>query len=171
MTMAANHIENVLKRHGIHVPVTDERFSSHADLERGMRLRIECTDDEEHGKRITLGCGRFESTRPCPLTTFGAKSMADDLAEQHLIPKHGQERATLVHLLLRCSALFLDEELDHFTLSPLYLRENDYRVGSVGMTHSGPIGQRPRLEPDAHDKGAVFAYRRTARQKNVPKND
>lgn len=169
MVLDSNHVTSLLKQYGIHVPVTDERFLSHAALDRGTALRIECASNA-YGKQIILNCENYESTRFCPLGPDEAQSMVDDLHRLHLIPEHGQTRNTLAHLLMKCAELYVAEDLQRFTLAPVYLRENDYRIGAAEMAHAGMLEHRTRLAPEAHDKGAVFAYRRTARLKNVRKN-
>lgn len=160
--------EVLLKRYGIHAPVTDQRFLEHADLERGTPVQITCLDSRGR-EEIVLTCQDFTASKPCPLTQEDAANMVNDLQQRHLIPDRGHERHTLEHLLLRCSELFAAEHLERLRLAPVYLRENDYRVAAAEFTHRGAVDAKPRLDPGAHDTGAVFAYRPTARGRSVPK--
>lgn len=163
MAVSPSKIENLLRTYGIHTPVRDERFMSHAQLDRGTRLRILCVDDPMRGNCITVTSKRFKSTQACPLSPDDAASLVNELRRVHLIPDETHERNTLEHLLLRCSTLYTSEKLKRLELSPLYLRANDYRIAGVKIEPGLPLDAQPRLAPDAHDTGAVFAYRPTAR--------
>lgn len=161
MILKPAKVELLLKKFGIHAPA--------ADQDRGTALRITCHNDALGRKQIAVACLDFESFKPCPLTTEDAASIVNALHERHLIPGHAHEGHTLEHLLLRCSELFVAEDLESLSLAPVYLRENDYRVAHAEMAHKGPVEAKARLDPDAHDKSAVFDYRPTARGRAIPK--
>ena len=156
----------LLEKHEIHAPVSDARFAAHARLDRGTPLTISCVNDLMHGPLITLGHGRFRASHACPLTAESAAGIAGHMHEAGLLPAAGQERKTLEHLLMRASELYVEENLERMLLSPVYLRENDYRIGGIQMERQSEVVEHRRLTPDAHDKGAVFAHRRTTPPKN-----
>ena len=163
----AEKMHDLLDRHGIHAPVSDERFLSHGDTDRGIRMRIVCAPDERWGSTIAVSCNGEDVSRTIPLTREKAAGIVDKLRRRKLVPAASAEQHTLTNLLMRCSDLYVAENLESLVLDPLYLRENDYRVGSAAMTSSHAGETHERLGPHAHDTGAVFAYRPTARLKNV----
>jgi len=160
MSEIAEKTAVLLRRYGVHVPVTDERFAGHADLERGTPLQVVFRPDERYGRVAAVTCAGVEVVRACPLTREKAAGIVDKLRRRGVLPALYQERATLTHLLVRCSELYLRENLERLELDPVYLRQNDYRIAGVQLVPQGPLHAEPRLEPHAHDKNAVFAHRR-----------
>ncbi|HEV3153836.1 MAG TPA: hypothetical protein VGZ02_08545 [Candidatus Baltobacteraceae bacterium] len=154
----------LLKRYGIHAPVTDERFLGHADVDRGIVLEIACEPDDRYGKILAVTCQDERVFRSCPLTREKASGIVDKLRRRGVLPDRAQERNTLTNLLVRCADLYSREQLESLELSPVYLRENDYRIGCAHANALGSAAVKPRLAPHAHDKGAVFAHRPTGRR-------
>lgn len=166
MQLDVKTTETLLERYGIQSPVTDKRFAAHADLQRGTRIDIHCELDPVWGKRLKLKCDRLELSRSCPIEADEAQVLSDQLRQAGLLSQRSQKSKTLEHLLHSASNLYVSEGLDLLHLA-VYLRENGYRVANVRMEHSGSLHAKRRLEPGAHDKGAVYAYRPTARQKHA----
>jgi hypothetical protein len=161
MRVPQSTVDALLVKYHIHPPVTDERYLRHADIARGVALHVVCLRDRVLGDRIIVSSGRARWTRACPLSPENAKALAAEIADERALPHASQELETLVHLLLRCSRLFADEGLARLRLAPVYVRRNDYHIGSAAMASTSHIAAHKRLEPHAHDRDAVFAHRRT----------
>lgn len=165
MRVPKNAVDALLARYRIHTSLAGE---PHADLARGVPLRILCLDDSLLGKRIVIASNRERFERACPISEDDARQLVSELREQGVLPNHVQELQMLEHLLVRCSQLFVDEGLRRLRLAPVYIRRNDYRVGGAAMTSASHISAVKRLDPHAHDAGAVFAHRPTVRRKYDP---
>lgn len=161
-------VEALLAQYRIHTPITDERYLHHADVSVGVPLHIVCVDDPLFGKRLVVSSNRRRWTLGCPLSPDHAAGLVRELRESGVLPKDRQTLEMVEHLLLRCSALFTEHALQRLRLAPVYVRRNDYQVGGAAMNSSARISAVKRLEPHAHDVGAVFAHRPTVRQKYDP---
>jgi hypothetical protein len=83
------------------------------------------------------------------------------------LPDVFHEDMTLVHLLLKCSRLYVESDLAGLHLD-CHLSTRGYRVNEVRISSDRGLDVVPRLEPHAHDRKAVFPWRRTAR---IPKRN
>ncbi|HEV2261205.1 MAG TPA: hypothetical protein VGR69_02815 [Candidatus Rubrimentiphilum sp.] len=155
--------QELLGRYGIHAPVSDERFLRHGQIDLGVPIGIEAFADETGQKFIALHAHDFGTVRPCPLTYEVAESMVEQLHAEGCVPLSGIMRLMLTNLLVRSTKLFLKENLENLSLSPIYVRKNDYRIGAVKVFSGKNLRVHKRLAPDAHDRRAVFPYRPTAR--------
>lgn len=159
MKLSANAVATLLAKYHIQPPVTDERFLEHADVTRGTQLSLLCFEGKDSRKRLAVGWNRMRWLHECPISEDDAAQTLRELHAAGAVPAAYQEQHTLQHLLVRCSHLYLDEGLLRLRLAPVYLRENGYRIGSAWMWSKSPVTVPRRLEPDAHDKAAVFAHR------------
>src|SRR5579872_621096 len=157
MRLPAETTHALLAKYHIHKPVTDERFLHHADVTRGVPLSIICLTDPYAGKQIIVSSNRKRCVQACPLSLQHAEMLVGELGDQGIFSSTPAEREMLAHLLLRCSELFVHEGLQRFYLAPVYVRPNDYRIGHASMSSGSRISIEQRLDPHAHDKGAVFA--------------
>lgn len=161
--ISENVVVELLRRYGIHAPVTDERYLRHAELDRGYRLTLEVKEDGDR-PHIMLRRGEAEASRIVPLTEFAARSMVAEFCEAAALPAlSSRARATLAHVLEEAARLFSEEQLASLRFEPFYLRDNDYRVMHVQAQAKKKLRLKKRLIATAHDAGAVFAYRPTAR--------
>ncbi len=153
----------LLDRHGIHAPVDDERERRHGRSGRGTPIGIEAVHGENGQSFIALRAHRYVTMRLCSVSLSSAQSMVGQLHLEGRVPLSPTLRLMLTNLLVRASKLFVEEALEQFLIDPVYVREHDYRIGRVKMLSTKEPHIRKRLAPDAHDRGAVFAYRPTAR--------
>ena len=160
--LRAQDVVELLRRYEIHPPTSDERYLAHAKTDRGVRLwlRVEPAFD---GMRISLGHESARVWRLLPLSHFEAQEMVAQLASDAAVPLTENARGLLAHLLERAGRLSETASLMTLVFDPLFVRENDYTIVGVGMWADRRLRLRRRLAPDAHDRGAVFAYRPTAR--------
>lgn len=167
-SFTTREIEGLLKRHGIHAPLTDGGVLKHGFEIKGTQLRIDCLNDTPDGPRIFLSGAKVTSSASLPLDRQEADGLVAALRVAHALPAHAQELKTLKHLVMSCSDLHASEDVRRLRLT-LFLRENDYRIISAEIAGHAAHHARERLEPHAHDQGAVYDYRPTARLKNPPK--
>ena len=157
----------LLRQYGINPPVTDERLARHLDLTRGIALEIDATEDPYFGPSLRLTIGGRRSSVPCPMNSDEAERLVDEFRLAHLLPDVFHEDMTLVHLLLKCSKLFVETGLVGLHLE-CHLSIRGYRVNEVRVSSDGRLDVVPRLDPHAHDRKAVFPGRPTAR---MPKHN
>jgi hypothetical protein len=155
----------LLRQYGISPPVTDERFARHADLAKGIPFTIDAAEDPYFGQSIRLTIGHRRSSAPCPMSQDEAERLVDEFRLAHLLPDVFHEDMTLVHLLLKCSRLSVESGVTGLHLD-CHLSTRGYRVNEVRISTEGRLDIVPRLEPHAHDRKAVFPWRRTARIPN-----
>ncbi len=169
MTAIADKLDaaRLLRQYGISPPVTDERFARHADLARGIPFVIDAAEDPYFGQSIRLTIGHRRSSAPCPMNQGEAERLVEEFRLAHLLPDVFHEDMTLVHLLLKCSRLYVESDLAGLHLD-CHLSTRGYRVNEVRISSDRGLDVVPRLEPHAHDRKAVFPWRRTAR---IPKRN
>jgi|GEM_PF-3404143 len=138
----------LLRRYGINPPVTDERFARHADLTKGIPLAIDAADDPYFGRNIRLTIGRRRSSAACPLDQYEADRLVEEFRLAHLLPDVLHEDTTLVHLLLKCSALYVENGLAGLHVD-CHLTTRGYRVNEVRISsdsaHSEPQLKEARI--------------------------
>ncbi len=167
MDIDAATTARILRSYGINPPVTDKRFARHADLDVGISLTIDVTDDSYLGRSVRLRIGRRLSSGPCPMNESEAKTLVEEFRLAHLLPDVFKEDRTLVHLLVKCSQLYVESGLTRLHLA-CHLTPRGYRVNEAHMLSERALTAPLRLEPHAHDRKAVFPWRRTARVKKSP---
>lgn len=152
----------LLRIYGINPPVADERFLAHHDVDTGIPVTIDGVADPEFGPSIRLKISGRRSARMCPVTEFEAETLVAEFHAEQLLAVDPKVDRTLVHLLMKCSKLYQDSGISELHLV-LYITPQGYRTHAVYMLRTRNVSIRKRLAPNAHDTGAVFAWRRTAR--------
>lgn len=168
MTVDSQTAARLLRIYGINPPVTDERFAAHHDLDAGIPVTMDAVNEPDLGQCVRLKISGKRFARMCPVTEDEAAAMVSQFHDEHLLPPDEKLDRTLVHLVLKCSKLFLEAGVGELHLV-LYLTPQGYRTHAVYMLRTRMLPVKRRLAPDAHDVGAVFPWRPTARQKNVNK--
>lgn len=156
MTATADKVDaaRLLRRYGISPPSADEKA--------GIPFIIDAAEDAYFGKSIRLTIGHRRSSAPCPMNQDEAERLVDEFRLAHLLPDVFREDMTLVHLLLKSSLLYVEQGLTGLHLDGRLSRRG-YGLNEVRISSEGALNVLPRLEPHAHDRKAVFPWRRTAR--------
>lgn len=162
ITVDSQTATRLLRIYGINPPVTDERFLAHHDVDAGIPVTIDGMLDSEFGPAIRLKISGKRSLRMCPVTEYEAQALVAEFHTASLLPADPKVERTLVHLLVKCSKLYQDSGISELHLV-LYVTPQGYRTHAVYMLRARNLAIRRRLAPGAHDAGAVFAWRRTAR--------
>lgn len=162
ITVDSQTAMRLLRIYGINTPVTDERFAAHHDLEGGIPVTLDGVVDPELGPAIRLKISKQRGMRMCPVAEYEAETLVNEFhAAGVLAPEEKRDR-TLVHLLVKCSKMYMDSGIGELHLV-LYLTPQGYRTHAVYMLRSRNVTVKKRLTPNAHDAGAVFPWRPTAR--------
>jgi hypothetical protein len=162
ITVDSQTATRLLRIYGINPPVTDERFAAHHELDTGIPVTIDGVADPEFGPSIRLKISGRRSSRMCPVNEFEAQTLVAEFHAEQLLPVDPKTDRTLVHLLTKCSRLYTDSGISELHLV-LYLTPQGYRTHAVYMLRTRTVSIKKRLSPNAHDAGAVFAWRRTAK--------
>lgn len=166
MTVDSQTAARLLRIYGINPPVTDERFATHHNLETGIPVTLDAVNDPALGNCVRLKISGRRLARLCPVTQYEAETLVAEFHNEHLLPPDEKTDRTLVNLLTKASKLFTEAGVGELHLV-LYITPQGYRTHAVYMLRTRNIPVKRRLTPDAHDSGAVFPWRRTARQKKV----
>jgi hypothetical protein len=162
-------IRVLLEKYAIAPPPTDARFLSHAQTDAGVPVMITARIDPELGPMLRASINGEHAERACPLTEDAAMAIVEYLRSKRLIAGDAQAQRTLAHLLVKCGRMFAETGADELRLTPVYVAADGYRIHEVSMRTTKPIKAKPRLEGDAHDKGAVFTARPTGRRTGARK--
>lgn len=153
----------LLRRYKIHTPVSDERYLAHADLDRGYQAAIAIGPHHGESSTIALVHGDYRIERLVPLSEFEAAAMVEQLRTAGMVPLGESVSAMLANVLVQAAKLYEQESLAALALDPIFIRTNDYRVANVTIDARKKTAVKKRLAGAAHDAGAVFPYRPTAR--------
>lgn len=154
--LSEDEAAELLRRYKIHAPAND-------DFNGGYKAAIRIATEADGTTGVTLSHGDFAARRMMPLGEFEAGSLVDELRESGKVPLSVNLSAMLVNVLVQAARMFESESLGSLELNPLFIRTKDYRVAGVAMAAQKKAAVKRRLAGDAHDAGAVFPYRPTAR--------
>lgn len=162
ITVDSQTAMRLLRIYGINTPVTDERFAAHHELDSGIPVTLDGVADPELGPAIRLKISKQRGMRMCPVTEYEAETLVDEFHAAGILPPDEKRDHTLAHLVVKCSKLYTDSGIGELHLV-LYLTPQGYRTHAVYMLRARNVSVKKRLTPNAHDVGAVFPWRRTAR--------
>ncbi|MGC1380854.1 MAG: hypothetical protein WA814_07495 [Candidatus Baltobacteraceae bacterium] len=111
----------------------------------------------EGGVRLTVAGATV--TAPKPHDAGEARAIVDRLRAQGAIPKDASFERMLADVLLKAARVFDDADANSLELAPLHLHPTSYGIGQVTLMHERPLRIKPRLDPDSHDRHAVFNHR------------
>jgi hypothetical protein len=158
MKATETEIERLLASHGIASLGTGGGDS--AEAARGGRiaeLRIERRDDTESILTVTIG-SHFVESRP-PHDDAEAQSIIASLRSQGAIPDDASFEHMLADLLIKAAKMFEDCEATSLEFRPLHLHPASYHIGKATLIHGKALKTKARLQPDSHDRHAVFDHR------------
>lgn len=146
----------LLRRYKMHAP-SAEKFDD------GYKAAIHIGTEPDGTTAVALTHGEFTARRMMPLGEFEAGAMAEEFRTSGNVPLSDNLKAMLTNVLVQAARMFESESLGSLELNPLYIRSKDYRVASVSIATKKKAAVKRRLAGGAHDAGAVFPYRPTAR--------
>jgi len=120
------------------------------------RLSIDRQDGEE---MLELAVGEHDVKSRAPHSDEEARKIVGLLRAQHAIPDDHSFEHMLADLLLKITKLFDECGATRLELAPLHLHATSYYIEKALLLHEKPLRITARLEPDSHDRRAVFDHR------------
>lgn len=118
-------------------------------------LAVHCAVDDMLGKAIELRSGAHRAKRMCPLGSFEATSMLEELRSKRNPAGSKKTAHMLEHLLVKIAALYLELDAESLVVDPVALRDNHYAVADAIVRVARKPQLTPRLAGDAHDRSAA----------------
>jgi len=164
MRATDNEIARLLARYGI-APLAVRGSDSMKAARRGRMANL-LIAREENAEILTLTVGgkRTRSNRPHDLAE--ARAIVVALRSAAALPDDPSFEHMLADLLVKAAKLFEETGATRFELSSLRLHPTSYHIGKATLLHDKPLHIKARLEPDSHDRRAVFDHRHGDSTKN-----
>jgi hypothetical protein len=152
-----DQIERLLARHKI-ASTKVEGSDSAASAHGGWRADLTIQRRPPHDIVILdVGNATLERSRPTDETS--ARKIVAEIRIAARLPHDPSFEHMLAELLLRASNLFEDVHATTLEFSSLRLHSSTYHIGEVTLLTDKPPHVAARLEPDSHDRRAVFDHR------------
>ncbi len=157
MEATKTEIDRLLERSGI-APLEIHGTDSSAAARGGREgnLCIVRSDGRDIAV-LTVGNGRADG--PVPHNLAEALAIVQMLRAKAAIPDDASFEHMLGDLLVKATKLFEESGATKFELGSLRLHPTSYHAGSATLIHDKPLHVGARLEPDSHDRRAVFDHR------------
>jgi hypothetical protein len=126
-------------------------------LRKGTSVVVTGGSTAEAEAAITVSLGEHRAQRLVPVTDFLAWGMVGELAEPLLKPETQLGRA-IANLIVKLSHMYVDSHLAAFSLTVL-IEGDHYEIvpKTVELTPTHETTIPHRLDPHAHDRGALHA--------------
>ncbi|MGC8586701.1 MAG: acetate--CoA ligase family protein [Candidatus Micrarchaeia archaeon] len=105
---------------------------------QGVEIIIGSNVDKQFGKMLLLGLGGIYvetfkdfSLRVCPISSYDAESMIDQLKSKDIVTYSGKAKGMLKRLLLSMSRFVEDNDFDEIDLNPVIIREDGYDLVDI----------------------------------------
>lgn len=159
ITVDSQTATRLLRIYGINPPVTDERFGQ--DSEPGISITIDGVVDPERGPSIRLKINGRRLLRACPVSEYEAERLVAEFHDENLLDPDPKADRTLVHLLTKCSKLYMEAGINELHLV-LYITPLGYRTHAVYMLRTRNIVAKRPFTAKGTD-ASQFPWRRPAR--------
>lgn len=157
MKATLDQIERLLARHKIASTKVEGSDSAEA-AQGGWQADLIIQRRPPHDVLIlAVGNATFERSRPTDETSAG--KIVEEIRIPARLPHDPSFEHMLAELLLRASKLFEDAHATKLEFSSLRLHRSTYHIGEVTLLTDKPLHVEARLEPDSHDRRAVFDHR------------
>jgi hypothetical protein len=157
MKATKDEIETLLARHHIAPPETAGTSSKAAAS--GGRLASLSIERRDDSAIMSLAIGNALAEAPAPKTLEGARAIVAKVRTEASLGHDPSFEHMLAELLLRASEMFEESEATRLDFTPLHVHPTSYHIGEVTLFVEKPLHLRARLEPDSHDRRAVFDHR------------
>jgi hypothetical protein len=135
------------------------RGSDSMKASRGGRMANLCIAREDGAERLILTVAGKRADGNLPHDLAGARAIVGTLRSEAALPDDPSFEEMLADLLVKAAKLFEETGATRFELSSLRLHPTSYHIGKVTLLHDKPLHVKARLEPDSHDRRAVFDHR------------
>ena len=126
---------------------------------QGGRISNLCIVRKNDGGTLTVMIGDKSATADLPRGLTGACRIVERLRSQAALPNDPSLEHMLADLLVKAARLFEETGATRFELSSLRLHPASYHIGKATLLHEKPLHVKERLEPDSHDRRAIFDHR------------
>ncbi len=106
----------------------------------GLEIIVGGKTDSQFGKLLLIGLGgvyvetfRDFALRLCPISRIDALSMLHQLRSSGIIAPDKKSEGTIISLLEKASALFVENEMDELDLNPIILHDGTYDAVDLRM--------------------------------------
>jgi hypothetical protein len=150
-------IDDLLARHGI-AALTSSGTDSQASARGGVVATVDIVpNDAAPFMRVSIG--GIAATGHCPLDHVRAAAIVRALRKSCHMPSDASFDHMLANLLVKLSGLYVDSGAKKMSISDLHLHPTSYHIGQLSIDRATRGHLIPRLDPDSHDRHAVFAHR------------
>jgi hypothetical protein len=156
--LGKEEIDELLARHRLH-PNQTSGSASKAAAEGGVLASVYVGLADGKQPVMHLAVGRSSVASRCPLDHIHAQSLVAAFRRKGLLPEHPSFEHMLVNLLARISEMYFDGHLETLSIGELRLHQAAYHLGRIVAHRSSGFRLKPRLEPNSHDRRAVFTHR------------
>lgn len=157
MKATQKEIEELLASHKIS-PVEIAGTSSAQAAGGGRPASLSIVRREE-GAVLSFTIGDVLAQSLPPRDISEARRIVSKLRAEARLPEDASFEHMLAELLVRISDMFEDSGATKLEFESLRLHPSSYHIGKVTLLHDKPLHLKARLEPDSHDRGAVFSHR------------
>ncbi|HVN68248.1 MAG TPA: hypothetical protein VMU38_01145 [Candidatus Binatia bacterium] len=157
MKATETEIARLLARYGI-API-ETRGTASARAAAGGRTATIYLSRAEGPAQLTLSVGGVTVTAVPPNDLSGALAVVRNLQAMGGLPGDASFEHMLAGLLEKAVRLFDETGATAFALSSLHLHPTSYHIGEATLLHEKPLELKPRLEPDTHDRHAIYDHR------------
>jgi hypothetical protein len=157
MRATDDEIARLLMRYKIG-PLT-VRGSNSRKAAEGGRMADLCIFRENGAERLTVTVGGKRAGGDLPRGLTEARAIVAELRSEAALPNDPSFEHMLADLLVKSAKLFEESAATRFELSRVRLHPTSYYIGKATLLHQKPLHVKTRLEPDSHDRRAVFNHR------------
>jgi hypothetical protein len=155
--VSSHEIDILFERYGI-APVTPGGTDSAGASHGGREARL-CLRDGAAGATLEFSVGGAAIETRAPHTDAEAVAIVQSLQTEKAVPRDASFEHMVAHLLVKATKLFEECGGTTFELSPVRLHPTSYHIENVQLVVARPLHVAPRLDPDSHDRRAVFDHR------------
>ncbi|HYL27149.1 MAG TPA: hypothetical protein VEW74_04885 [Candidatus Nitrosotalea sp.] len=150
-------IDRLFERYGI-APIAIAGSDSRNAARRGWLAEISIGRSEGF-ERLSLSIGKASVEETPPQSIADARAIVAGLRARGVVPDDASFEHMLADLLAKLTKMFDECEAEELTLTSVRLHPTSYHIGGALLRLKKPLRTKARLEPDSHDRGAVFAHR------------
>lgn len=158
MKATQEEISELLERHGI-APV-EPRGTDAAEAARGGWIAaLSFVRSNGGAPLLTFEVDGVVAEALTPPDAQAARALVAKIRGEARLPHDASFERMLADLFLRAAKLFAESGGTRLDLESLHLHPTAYHIGKVTLELEKPLHLQKRLDPDSHDRHAVFTHR------------
>ena len=156
MKLTRSELDELMARHGL-APLIPGGTDASEAARGGILATVDIAPGEVALMRV--GIEGVTATGRCPLDFVHASGIVEEFREGRLLPHDTSFQHMFAHLLMKLSELYVASGANMLSISELHLHPASYHIEDLAIDGAGPRRLARRLEPDSHDRRAVFSHR------------